>query len=462
MRKDTGDLTSGGILHKLLLVAVPIMGTSLMQMAYNLTDMFWLGQGMGSDAVAASGTSGMYLWLSMALLMIGRLGAEIGVSQNIGRGDMDAARGYAHSSLALSVCLGLVYTLVMVTLNQPLIAVFNIQEAGVARDAADYLAVVSLGIPFVFASAAITGAFNGSGNSHLSFWANAIGLALNMVLDPLMILTFGWGVMGAAVATVTAQVVVCAVFMVFIRRHPARPFAAFQFFDRPRRDYIRQILRWSVPTALESMLFTLLAMATARLVASFGAAALAVQRVGSQVESLSWLIGGGFGTAVTSFVGQNYGASQWGRIRQGFRLAVWVMVVWGLLVTAGLFFGGRVLFAAFLKEPDILDMGAVYLRILAVCQIFACLESVPAGAFRGQGKTVPPAVVSISANVLRVPLAYGLAATPLGLNGVWWAVTISCMLRGGIVLWWYVFAAKRNVDRPGPPVVATAPGDGAM
>ena len=96
MQSNANDLTQGGILKKLLQVAVPIMGTQLMQMVYNLTDMFWLGRMEQSVmAVAASGLAGMFLWLGMALMMIGRIGSEIGVSQGIGRGDIDAAHGYA-------------------------------------------------------------------------------------------------------------------------------------------------------------------------------------------------------------------------------------------------------------------------------------------------------------------------------------------------------------------------------
>ena len=87
------DLTSGSILRKLLLVATPIMGTQLMQMAYNLVDVAYLGR-VGSDAVAASSTAGFYLWMSNAFLMLGRMGAEIGVSQSMGRGAVDEARRF--------------------------------------------------------------------------------------------------------------------------------------------------------------------------------------------------------------------------------------------------------------------------------------------------------------------------------------------------------------------------------
>ncbi|MCL2544941.1 MAG: MATE family efflux transporter [Clostridia bacterium] len=444
MLKKTYDLTEGGILRKLLLVAVPIMGTSFFQMAYNLTDMFWLGMGVSSEAVAASGSAGMYLWLSMAPMLVGRLGAEIGVSQSLGRKDMAAARGYAENAIFLAVVLGLAYGLLLMLGSGPLIGVFGIQEASLAGDASAYLAIVGAGIPFQFVSAAITGIFNGSGNSKLSFWANASGLAINMALDPVLILVAGWGIAGAAAGTVFCQAVVCALFVAFLKRHKGRPFPAFSLRIKPRRKPVAQILRWSVPPGLESALFTLLAMATTRLVARFGGEALAVVRVGSQIESLSWLIGGGFGSAVTAFVGQNYGAGKWSRIHRGFGISVWAMVTWGAAVTALMFFGGRALYAAFVREPEIQAMGGVYLRILALSQLAMCLEGISAGAFRGTGKTVPPAVISIACNVLRVPLAFALASTALGLNGVWWAVSIGGACRGLLMMAWYLLHARRQ------------------
>jgi Na+-driven multidrug efflux pump len=114
------------------------------------------------------------------------------------------------------------------------------------------------------------------------------------------------------------------------------------------------------------------------------------------------------------------------------------MTAWGLFVTAALFFGGRALFAIFLRGENILAMGDIYLKILACCQIFACCEAVAAGAFRGVGKTVPPSVSSTVTNMLRVPMCWLLSQTSLGLNGVWLGITIGAILRGGVTLGWYL------------------------
>ena len=445
MTANAYDLTQGGILKKLLMVALPIMGTQLLQMTYNLTDMFWLGRMQNSvTAVAASGLAGMFLWLGMALLLIGRIGAEIGTSQSLGRDDREAALGFAQESARISLLLGCLYGLVLLTLAGPLVSLLQVREGDVFQSTCDYLRIVAVGIPFTYVSAAITGGFNGAGNSRLSFWANAVGLAVNMVLDPLMILAWGWGVKGAAVATLIAQIIVFALFVWFAKHHPNRPFERFRIFGRMGLKRIRQIMRWSLPVALESGAFTLLSMIVTGMVAlSYGESAVAVQRVGSQIESLSWLIGGGFSSAITAFVGQNYGARKWARIHRGYRISMGALLVWEALVMLLLIFGGRFLFSLFLWEPPgLVDMGASYLLILSGCQMFMALEGACAGSFRGMGNTLPPSLCSIASNLIRPLLCWALAQR-MGLNGFWLGITLSAALRGTMMFIWYTLYSHR-------------------
>lgn len=445
MSAHSGDLTQGGILKKILLIAVPIMGTQLLQMTYNLTDMFWLGRLPQSvTAVAASGLAGMFLWLGMALLIFGRLGAEIGVSQNLGAGNPAVAQGYAEDAGRTALVLGGIYSLVLLVFTGPLVSLLRVQEQDVFQSACAYLRIAGIGLPFSYLSATITGGFNGAGNSKLGFWANATGLAVNMVLDPLMILVWGWGIEGAAIATVIAQGIVCGLLLYFAKRHPRRPFAHFRLFGRFDPARVRKIMSWGLPVALESGAFTALAMVVTGMISdSYGADAVAVQRVGSQIESLSWLIGGGFSSAVAAFMGQNYGARQWARIRRGYRISLGFMLVWEGLITILLIFGGRFLFSLFLSEPPhLVVMGGEYLMILAGCQVFMALEGTCAGTFRGIGKTLPPSICSITSNLIRPFLCWVLAQR-MGLNGFWLGVTLSASLRGLMMFVWFTLYQRK-------------------
>lgn len=458
MRPHHEDLTQGGILKKILLVAMPIMGTQLLQMTYNLTDMFWLGRMENSvSAVAASGLAGMFLWLGMALMLVGRIGAEIGVAQNLGAGDREAAQSYAQDAARIAMILGCLYGLVLLTFTGPLVRLLQVKEQDVFEGASNYLRIAGLGIPLTYLSASITGGFNGAGNSRLGFLANAAGLITNMILDPLMILRWGWGIRGAAIATVIAQGIVCAVLLLFAKRHKRRPFPAFRLLGPLSRMRMRQITKWTLPVAIESGAFTMLAMVVTGMVASiYGANAVAVQRVGSQIESLSWLIGGGFASAVSAFIGQNCGARKWARIRRGYRVSMAAMLLWETFTMCLLIFAGRFLFSLFLKEPpELVTMGAEYLLILSACQPFMALEGTCGGTFRGMGKTLPPSISSVLSNLIRPLLCWTLGQR-FGLNGFWMGITLSAAFRGTMMFVWFTIYQRslphRDMDVSGPQV----------
>lgn len=441
--KNHYDLTQGGIVGKLIFVAAPIMGTQLLQMAYNLTDMFWLGR-VSSDVVAAAGTAGMYLWLTNGFMFIGRTGAEIGVAQCLGRGQHARAREYSQNALFLSLALGVILGLAMGVFHRPLIGFFALREQHVVLAAEQYLIITAIGVPASMIAATIAGTFNAAGNSRMPFLINLVGLGVNMLLDPVLIFNYDMGIAGAAIATTLAQVIACVLSLLAIRWHRTRPLGQYAFRFRPQRERIVQIFKWGTPIALENMLFCFLSMITTRFVAAFGANATAVQKIGLQIESLSWLIAGGFSSAVAAFTGQNFGAGKWSRIRHGMRIAVISMTVWGGVVTVILFFLGGPLTAVFLPEPELVEIGEGFLRILALSQIPLTLEGVCLGGFQGMGRTLPPATASITINALRVPLGYFLSQTSLGLDGIWWGVTIGAAARGLWIVFWYLIMLRRQ------------------
>ena len=192
------------------------------------------------------------------------------------------------------------------------------------------------------------------------------------------------------------------------------------------------------------------------MIAAWGADAIAVQKVGGQVESIAWMIAGGFSMAVNSFIGQNYGAGKMHRVRKGYNAAMTLMVIWGLLCSLVLIVFPEFLFQIFIRETDVLDMGVSYLRILGVCQLCVCMEGCSTGAFNGLGETRIPSAVSIVFNLARIPMAILLPMTPLGLDGIWWALTISAILKGVVLTAWYLlYVHKRKLyeqDREIPAV----------
>ena len=139
---------------------------------------------------------------------------------------------------------------------------------------------------------------------------------------------------------------------------------------------------------------------------------------------------GGFSTAVNAFIAQNYGAQKIERIKKGYRTALAIMGAWGIFTSMLLWIFPKFFFSIFITEPDVIPMGVVYLRIIGISELFMCLEGAATGAFQGLRKTVPPSVTGIVFNALRIPAAMLLSKTSLGLNGIWWVLSFSCVFKG--------------------------------
>lgn len=447
--KRSVNLLEGPIFPALTKLALPIMGTSLVQMAYNMIDMIWIGR-VGSNAVAAVGAAGMYMWLSNGVATLSRMGGQIKVAHSLGAKDEESAAQYARTALQLGIITGLLYGLVAVLLNGPLIDFFNLNSPQVIADARVYLVITCGMTVFNFVNSILTGIVTAMGNSQTPFAATCIGLVLNIILDPVLIFGIGpfpvMGVAGAALATVIAQVVVTLSFVYAIGRDTVI-FDKIRLWTRPSVDHMRTIVKIGVPMCIQSLIFTGISMVIARIIAGWGDAAVAVQKVGSQIESICWMTADGFSAAVNSFVGQNYGAGNIKRVKKGYRTAVSVAVIWGIICTAILILLPQYIFGIFIPEADIIPLGVDYLRILGVSQLFMCMEIMTSGAFSGMGRTMPPAVESIVLTVARIPMALALSATVMGLNGIWWSITISSILKGIVLVTWFLIFFKRMERR---------------
>lgn len=443
------DLTKDPILPSLAGLALPIMATSLIQMAYNLIDMLWIGR-IGSAAVAAIGAAGMYMWLSNGLATLAKMGGQVKVAHALGAKREEEAAEYAQSALQLSLIFGIGFGLISVVAATPMISFFKLNSAAVIADAEIYLQITCGGVVFSFLNQVFTGVLTAMGNSRVTFVATTIGLVFNIVLDPALIFGLGplpaMGVVGAALATVFSQVIVTAIFVVIAYKDHVvlRKIHLLKSFHK---ESMAQIIRIGFPIGVQSMFFTAISMIIARMVAGFGDAAVAVQKVGSQIESISWMTAEGFGAAVSAFMAQNLGAGSKERIIKGYRVAIGLEIVWGILCTVLLIVFPDYIFKIFITEKEILPMGVDYLKILGVAQFFMCIELTTAGAFTGLGKTIPPSITSIVLSAVRIPIASMLVAGGMGLNGIWWSITISCILKGIVMFVWFLYYLKHDFKR---------------
>jgi len=443
------DLTEGSISGKLVQLALPIMATSFIQMAYNLTDMLWVGR-IGSTAVAAVGTAGFFSNLAAALTMIAKVGAEVKVSQSLGRKDEKATRNYIVSALQINIVLSLIMGVIILLFRSKFLAFFQLENVKVISMAETYLATIAMGMVITNLIPVLTAIFNGAGNSKTPFIINTVGLVVNIVFDPILIYGVGpipkMGVLGAALATIGSQSIVVTCFLISNLKSKEK-YLKFTLLKKPDFRAIKTIFKLGIPSGVQSGLFTTFSILIARVIAGSGEVAIAVQKVGVQIEAITWMTAGGFSTALSSFVGQNYGAKKHDRIKEGYKATILIAGVVGILATLVLIIGGKGIFSVFIKEKEAIRLGTDYLRILGYSQLFMCIEITTVGMFNGLGRTYIPAAVSIILTGLRVPASMILSSPNLlGIDGVWWSISMSSVLKGiTIVMILYYMTKKKNL-----------------
>ena len=438
------DLLNGNIARALFWLSLPIMGTQFIEMAYNLFDTVWVGR-LGNQAVTAVGAAGIFMWIASGIAMIPQIGGQVMVGQSIGEGDLKKAQRYARESLQLMLAIMFIYGALCIVFRHPFISFYRLHDPETAAAAASYLAIVSFGSMFMGTNIVMQGLLTATGDSKTPFKYNSAGAVLNIVLDPLLIFGIGpfpeMGVFGAGVATLISEGVVSLLFARFIYKDDYL-FKDFSLFKKIERKEAVRIVKLGVPPAVFNIGFAFISMVISRIIVAFGDAAIAIQRIGAQIESVTWMTGDGFAFSMSAFTSQNYGAENYDRVKKGFLTGTGMMTVYGLIVTAVLVIGAAPIFGIFIQEPDVIAGGAEYLRIVGLSQLFMCYEIATSGAFNGLGQTKLPAAVGLILTVARIPACY-LLMPWLGINGVWWAISISSILKGILLNIIFIHKLKR-------------------
>ena len=436
--KKTINLTEGPILKVLTKLAVPIMASSFLSTAYSITDMAWIGT-LGSKAVAGVGVGGMYVWLSQGLASLARMGGLVQAGQALGRGDRESAKNYAAAAVQMVVLFGVLFGAVSLIFTDVLISFFGLTDPLTIRYAKEYLRITCGLIVFAYLNYTLTGLYTAQGDSRTPLTANVAGLVMNMIMDPILIR--GWGffprmeAVGAAVATVSAQMLVTCVLVAGILRSGDSDniLREIHYLRLPNKQYFKNIVKIGGPTALQGTVYCMISMVLTRMVSAFGEGAIAVQRVGGQIESVSWNTADGFGAALNAFTAQNYGAGKMERVKKGYRISALTIAVWGLLITVLFVLFPKQISGVFFHEADVIAISVEYLIIVGLGEAFMCVELLAVGAVSGLGNTKLCSLISIVLTGLRIPLALVLSHTSMGLNGIWWALTLTSMAKGVVL-----------------------------
>ena len=442
-----GNLTKGPILKTLTKLAIPIMASSFLGTLYNITDMAWIGL-LGSKAVAGVGVGGMFTWLSQGLAAMARMGGQVQVAQCIGRGERDRAHGFAQAAVQLATLMGMAYAVISLLFTRQMVAFFQLTDPEAQTAALSYTKIACGLIVFSFLTLTMTGLYTAQGDSKTPFLANLIGLITNMILDPVLILGPGpfpkLGVVGAAIATVTAQAIVMTMMILgVIIQKKENVLKGIRLTAKIPKEYLGGLCRIGIPTAIQGMAYCAISMVLTRMVSAYGAEAVATQRVGGQIESISWNTADGFAAALNAFIAQNYGAGKMDRVRKGYRASLWTVGIWGLLISFVFVCFPKAIADIFFHEPKAVATAVGYLVIIGFSEAFMCVELTTVGALSGLGRTRLCSIISITFTSARIPLAIILGGL-IGLSGIWWALSVTSIIKGIIFTCTFLWITRKR------------------
>lgn len=446
-KRMEGNLTKGPILKTLTKLAIPIMASSFLGTLYNITDMAWIGL-LGSKAVAGVGVGGMFTWLSQGLAAMARMGGQVQVAQCIGRGERDRAHGFAQAAVQLATLMGMAYAVISLVFTRQMVAFFQLTDPEAQTAALSYTKIACGLIVFSFLTLTMTGLYTAQGDSKTPFLANLIGLVTNMILDPVLILGPGpfpkLGVVGAAIATVTAQAIVMMMMILgVIIQKKENVLKGIRLTAKIPKEYLGGLCRIGIPTAIQGMAYCAISMVLTRMVSAYGAEAVATQRVGGQIESISWNTADGFAAALNAFIAQNYGAGKMDRVRKGYRASLWTVGIWGLLISFVFICFPKAIADIFFHEPKAVATAVGYLVIIGFSEAFMCVELTTVGALSGLGRTRLCSIISIAFTSARIPLAIILGGL-IGLSGIWWALSITSIIKGIIFTCTFLWITRKR------------------
>ena len=425
------DLLHGNIRHTLLKLSLPLALTAFIQIAYGFVDTIWIAR-LGTNAVAGVGIAGFIFWIGNSIVLIPKVGMGVYASQSFGSQREDETVMIINNGFIQALIMGLCFTTFCLIVKNVFIEFYHLGlEAEMA--AKDYFFVVSLGMIFFFVGPMFTQAFTSLGDSFTPFVINAVGLAINMVLDPVLIFGLGpfphMGAKGAALATIISQFVVVLIYFLVVISKDGIIKSAISYIDY-RENWQLEIFRLGLPAALLSGFHASISMVLNRFMSAFGPTPVAVCAIGSQLESISWNTTEGIQVGIQALVAQNYGAENKERVKGSIKESFRLVAIIGIIATLVLIIFRHKLFELFTPESkEAIELGANYLFILGLSQGFMAIEIGLAGCFNGMSDTKTPAILGVINNLLRIPVAIVLMPF-VGVYGVWIAMSSTSIMKG--------------------------------
>lgn len=435
-KKENRDMIlSGNLLKAILFLAVPIIINSFLQTMYNLTDTYWLGK-IGTNSMAAitlvTPIQNIIINFGQGLTVAG----SILISQFVGARDDKTAKTMANHVFVCAMIFSLVCAVACLIFSGGIIAWLGAKDE-IFNFSCIYLRIIIIDMPFLFLINLYTAVNQAQGNTLKPMYLNFLGICINMVLDPLFLMVFKWGIAGAALATLFSKFpcAVIALKSLFNRNNTLHiTLKGFKF----EADKIKKIIKIGLPTAIggSTMQFGFLLMS--KNVLKYGSIAVAAYGIGNKVNSIITMPSNAMGSATSTIVGQNIGAGQYDRAESAYKLARNSIVIF--LFIGGIIFSRDIVSSSIVKifstDPEVIRLGADFLSIMAIACWTNGIHNTTNGLFQGSGHTMVTMLNDASRLwIFRFATLFICESVfHMGVRSIWFSVVVSNAL-SALVLW---------------------------
>lgn len=448
--KETKELEvfrTGAVPKAVLKTTIPAMIAMLMVLIYNLADTFFIGLTRDPLQLAAVSMAMPVFLIFMSVGTVFGIGGTSVISRALGEGRLEYARKVCSFCMWSCVTIGILLSaLFLIGMEQ----ILNLMgtSADTREHVRTYLTIVSLGGPFVLISNCYSNVVRAEGQSQKAMMGQLMGNLLNVILDPIMISLLGWGVAGAAVATVIGNLYgACYYILYFLKK---RSILSIHPRDFSVRDKIcSSVLLIGIPASLGSLMMSISQVIMNGQMATFGDMAVAGIGVASKVIMITGMLCIGFGQGVQPLLGFCIGAKLWDRLKRIMRFSMMFSLCLSLVMTGICYAFSEQLVSVFLTEPAALDYGVRFLRILLTTSFLFGMFYVLANALQAAGAATAALIVNLSRQgIIYIPALF-LLKNLLGANGLVWAQPVADLLSMVIVVILYVLTMKKMTSDAG-------------
>ncbi|MBB5264124.1 putative MATE family efflux protein [Catenibacillus scindens] len=440
-------ITEGVIWKQLLIFFFPILLGTFFQQIYNTADAIVVGRFVGKEALACVGGSTAQIINLIVGFFVGlSSGATVVLAQYYGAKDKNNVERAMHTAAAFAIIGGLIITVLGIVLTPQMLALLNTPK-NLMEGSSLYLRIYFAGALFVFIYNIGSGLLRAVGDSKRPLYFLIICCCLNIVLDLVLVVGAHMGVAGVAIGTFLSQGVSAILIVITLMR------TRDMYQLHPRKIHLhgnifKSLLKIGLPAGFESVLYTISNMIIQASLNSFGTDTVAAWTAYGKMDSLFWMVLSAFGISITTFVGQNFGAKKYDRMRKSVRVCLGLAIAVSLILTVFFLFLGHYVFMLFTTDAGVIDIGMGILRIMVPGYTIYVFIEILAGALRGTGDVIIPMTITCGGIcVLRVIWIFIAMPMRPQISTIIYSYPISWVITAILFICYYTFRQRQRMKK---------------